>query len=113
AANACGTGGVQCAVCANVGGDSCVSQACRCGSIANCGAGDRCVSGACICDSLSCQGCCQGTSCQYPGTLIACGTGGSVCAACDTNRSNACGLLGCQCGGVGQCASGVQCINGF
>jgi len=86
AANACGTAGAGCQVCA---GDQ------------------KCSSGACKspCGPNTCRGCCDGDNC-VPGSADAkCGTGGAACTACG---------MGLTCS-TGQCIDAscqATCTNG-
>ena len=78
----CGTDGEACTSCPFERASRCVDGECRCGTAAPCEANQRCVGGECVCNGESCDGCCDGTSCQ-PGTdPLACGARGNACMAC-------------------------------
>jgi hypothetical protein len=74
---ACGTGGVLCAVCQS---------------------GEGCQGGSCVpeaCGPTTCPGCCDSSGqCQSGGTEAACGSGGADCAAC--TGTDLCIQGGCQ-----------------
>lgn len=44
--------------------------------------------------------------------MAQCGQSGAQCQACSSARADTCGALGCQCGGVAQCASSMACAAG-
>lgn len=109
--NTCGTGGVACARCDIATASTCLPQGvcgcgtgpacmwaqvdrcgaqgqCQCGTGAACGAGQHCVGGQCRCTPDSCDGCCEGNTCQPGNDRRACGRGGLECRKCD-KRCNA------------------------
>jgi len=77
---ACGWGGLACEVC--LLGASCEPTGCEGGPVA--------------CGPANCAGCCAGDICVGGDRLVACGTGGGACDACDSwevcSAAGACGV---------------------
>lgn len=107
---ACGPTGGACGTCDPLTADACTSGACTCGSGAACDAGQRCEGGVCICDGISCDGCCNGDTCETGDSSTACGAGGATCescggAACSGGVCASCNATTCPDG----CCSGATC----
>ncbi len=102
--NTCGTGGIACvqcdprtadacapagfcgcgqgAACDALTTDRCEGGQCRCGNGGPCGYGQQCVAGQCRCTPESCQGCCDGNTCEPGHERTRCGVGGVACRSC-------------------------------
>ena len=140
-ANLCGSGactpscaGKACGASDGCGG-ACSGAACGCTpdcSAKPCGASDgcggtcqngacpsglNCQAGACACDGTSCSGCCSAAGqCESGGDPSACGSGGSLCAACGggtscdgTSCNPTCQDPGGTCATSGDCCAGSEC----
>jgi hypothetical protein len=90
--------------------ESCQGAAC----VFICQAEQECVSGQCRCTANSCDGCCDGNTCQDGDTTAFCGSDGETCDTCvgsEICQGGACVCL-TQCCSDDACNPGQLCAQG-